>query len=190
MTSKPALTGGTAHGKETLEGAGSALSPAREMPVPAGLPARITFPARRTYGTWRLLLAASTAMKRHRGFCQKTKRQRQSWGWGKLRCPRGSLQRQQDAAGLHRCYSAQGGTRLPGAGSVEGEPAPLPSPGSAGWEVLEGTSQAQDNSWPHIPPGWLCFMESCVFAPRGSCCTSLLPGEGALSLQGFATRES
>lgn len=58
--------------------------PAGEMPGPAGFPARITFPARRTRGTCRLLLGASTAMKRHRGFCQKTKRQRQSWGWGKL----------------------------------------------------------------------------------------------------------
>lgn len=58
--------------------------PAGEMPGPAGFPARITFPARRTHGTCRLLLGASTAMKRHRGFCQKTKRQRQSWGWGKL----------------------------------------------------------------------------------------------------------
>lgn len=58
--------------------------PAGEMPGPAGFPARITFPARRTRGTCRLLLGASTAMKRHRDFCQKTKRQRQSWGWGKL----------------------------------------------------------------------------------------------------------
>ena len=127
-------------------------SPARETPGPAGLPAHITFPARHTHGTCRLLLGASTAMKRHRGFCQKTKRQRQSWGWGKLSTAR------EDPCRDSRMLLGSTATTHP----CEPKVAPLarcresggwvsphsPPQGSMGWEVLEDASQAQDNSWP------------------------------------------
>lgn len=127
-------------------------SPARETPGPAGLPAHITFPARRTHGTCRLLLSASTAMKRHGGFCQKTKRQRQSWGWGKL-----STAQEDPCRGSRMLLGSTMTThpmsprRHPLAWSREsrGWVSPRSPPqGSMWWEVLEDASQAQDNSWP------------------------------------------
>lgn len=57
-------------------------------------------------------------------------------GVGKtLRCPRGSLRRQQDAAEPHRSYSpppARGGAHSPGEGRMEGGTAAVPSPRTRG----------------------------------------------------------
>lgn len=99
-----------------------------------------------------------------------------------LRCPRGSLQRQQDAAGLHRGYSppqARGGTRLPSTGSPEGGPAPAPFPKAVPAGKCWRTQARPRTTAGHkrkIPLGWLCFIKSCVFPPRGSCRTPPLPG--------------
>lgn len=101
-----------------------------------GSRARVAFPVRRAHGTCRLLLSASTAMKRHGGFCQKTKRQRQSWGWGKLSAARedpcgGSRMLPGCTAATHP-RQARGGTHSPGEGRTEGGTAAVPSPRTRG----------------------------------------------------------
>lgn len=117
-----------------------------------GSRARVAFPVRRAHGTCRLLLSASTAMKRHGGFCQKTKRQRQSWGWGKLSAARedpcgGSRMLPSRTAATHPRQPAVAPTRPANGGRRVGRPRSPPR-GRAGWEVPQDASQAQDNSWP------------------------------------------
>lgn len=150
-------------------------SPRGAMRSPAGLAALVTSPARRAHGTCRLLLSASTAMKRHGGFCQKTKRQRQSWGWGKL-----SAAAQEDPCGGSRmltgCTAATHPREHPpwhplarrredGGWAGLG---PLP-------EDVWGGKCCRTQARPRttaghkgkIPPGWLRFAKPRVFPTSG-----------------------
>jgi len=152
-------------------------SPAREMPGPASSPARITFPARRTHGTCRLLLGASTAMKRHRGFCQKTKRQRQSWGWGKL-----SAAQEDPCRGRRMLLGSTMATR-PREPKAQGAPEGGPDPAPRSLPRQRRRTPARPRTTTagrkgKIPPGWLRFTRSCAFASRELPRTTA-PGDGA-----------
>lgn len=132
--SKPCSARGAAHGKET-PGA------ARQPPRGDAQPSRLGSP-RHVPGETRSRHMQAPAQrlngdeKARRLLPENKEAAAAELGVGKtLRCPRGSLRRQQDADGLHRSYSpprAHRGTRSPGGGRTEGGPAPVPSPRTCG----------------------------------------------------------